>query len=99
MATQGIEITEVSVYPVKNKMEGSYVEAFSRVTLNDQLIINGIRVIKGKKGPFLGFPQEYNKQESRGFDICYPISLQLRQYMTEKVLEAYSKIEGNYRED
>lgn len=89
---QGIEVTEVSVYPVKNKPDGSYVEAFARITLNDQLIINGIKIVKGKKGPFLGFPQEFNKAEGRGYDICFPISVQLRQYISEKVLSTYAQV-------
>ena len=92
MSIQGIEITEVSVYPIKNKMAGSYVEAFARITLNDQLIVNGIRIVKVKKGLVLGFPQEYNKAEGKGHDICFPISMQLRQYITEKVLEAWMQI-------
>lgn len=87
-----IEITEVSVYPVKQKMEGSYVLGFAKVTLNDQLIINGIRVVDGKKGLFCGFPQEYNKSEKRGYDICFPITLDLRKKITEHVIHAWGQV-------
>lgn len=87
-----IEVTEVNVYPIKKKIEGSYVVAFAKVTLNDELIVNGIRIVKGKKGPFLGFPQEYNKNEGRGYDICFPISLRLRLHISEKVIAVWDNI-------
>lgn len=89
MAVNGIYITDVSVHHVKNKVAGSLVEGFARITLNDQLIISCVRIIKGKRGLFLGFPQEYNKAEGKGYDICFPISLELRTYITEEVLRHF----------
>jgi len=86
MSVNGIQITDVSVYPVKNKAKGSLVEAYARITLNDQLIMSGLRLVRGKKGLFLGFPQEYNKAEGKGYDICFPISIELRMYMTQEIL-------------
>jgi DNA-binding cell septation regulator SpoVG len=85
----GLKITEISVYPVANPVEGSAVLGYARIVLNDSLIINGIRIISGKYGPFLGWPQEYNLAEKRGYDICFPINIDLRKYATNKVLTKY----------
>src|SRR3954467_8151354 len=54
--SKGIEITEINVHPVKNKVPNSPLEAFVRVVLNDQIVINSIRVVKGKFGLFVSFP-------------------------------------------
>ena len=49
MAINGIEITDVIIFPVKNKGESS-LQAFARIIVNDQFIINGIKILEGKNG-------------------------------------------------
>jgi len=88
----GLEITDVAVYPVKDAQKGSFVKAFARITLNDSLVINGVRIIQGKKKIFTGFPQEFNREDMRGYDICFPISLELRNYIEEVVINKYNAI-------
>lgn len=83
----GIEITDVIIFPIKNKI--STLKAFAQVILNDQFIVLGIRIIQGKNGMFIQFPHEYNKAASKGYDICYLITAELRSYMTDKVLDQY----------
>lgn len=89
MSTKGIEITEVNVHPLKNKQEDNPLEAFVRVVLNGQFVINSIRVVKGKFGLFISFPREYNKKEGKGYNFCFPISKPLHEYMTERILNEY----------
>jgi stage V sporulation protein G len=84
-------VTEVNVYPIKNKKEGSAVQGFARIVLDDELIINGIRVVSGKNGLFLGFPQNYNKDEGKGYDIAFPITAELRTEITNKVIAKYEQ--------
>lgn len=89
MAINGLEITDVIVFPVKKKQEDSSLIAFARLVLNDQLTINGLRVFEGKNGPFVRLPQEYNKSLGKGFDICFPLTAELRTYIEDQVLAQY----------
>lgn len=87
--SKGIEITEINVHPVKNKQSDSPLEAFVRVVLNDQLVINSIRVVKGKFGLFVSFPREFDKDKGKGYGYCFPITRSLHEYMSERILSEY----------
>ncbi len=89
MGINGIEVTDVVVYPIKNKKENSKTVAFARIVLNDQFIISGVKIIEGVNGTFIAFPQEYNKKEGKGYDICFPTTAELRSYFSEQVLSQY----------
>jgi stage V sporulation protein G len=87
----GLVITDTTIYKVKEVKEDNVV-AYARITLNDEMIINGIKIVKGKGGPFIGFPQVFNKTEGRGYDICFPISVALREYIQKIVLGKYEEV-------
>lgn len=89
MSINGIEVTDVVVYPIKNKPEGSKLQAFAKIVINDQFIVNGLRIVEGVKGAFVAFPQEYKKADEKSYDIAFPITAELRTYMTEIVLSQY----------
>ncbi|MDB5050260.1 MAG: SpoVG family protein [Fibrobacteres bacterium] len=89
MSVKGIEITEINVHPLRNKKADNPLEAFVRVVLNEQFVINSIRVVKGKFGLFVSFPREYNKKEGKGYNFCFPITKSLHEYMSEKILSEY----------
>lgn len=89
MSQNGIEITEIKVNPVKNKQPDSPLEAFVRVVLNGQFVIGSIKVVKGKFGLFVSFPREYNKSEGKGYNLCYPITKPLQEYMSQRILDEY----------
>ncbi len=89
MSLKGIEITEINVHPLRNKKADNPLEAFVRVVLNEQFVINSIRVVKGKFGLFVSFPREYNKKEGKGYNFCFPITKSLHEYMSEKILNEY----------
>ena len=89
MSVNGIEITEIQVHPVKRKKPESHLEAFARVILNGQLCINSIRVVRGKFGPFISFPREFNRKEGKGYNLCYPITKPLQNYLSESILRQW----------
>lgn len=89
MSQNGIEITEIKVSPIKNKQPDNPLEAFVRVVLNGQFVISSIKVVKGKFGLFVSFPREYNKAEGKGYNLCYPITKPLQEYMSRKILDEY----------
>jgi DNA-binding cell septation regulator SpoVG len=89
MSVNGIEITEIKINPLKNKEPGSHLEAFARIVLNGQLCINSIRVVQGKFGPFISFPREFNQKEGKGYNLCYPITKALQDYLSERILRQW----------
>lgn len=89
MSVKGIEITEINVHPVRNKQANSPLEAFARVVLNDQFVINSIRIVKGKFGLFVSFPRDFDKEKGKGYNYCFPITRPLHEYMSEKILSEY----------
>ena len=85
----GIEITEIKVTKVKRKEPGSHLEAFARIVLNGQLCINSIRIVEGKFGPFISFPREFNQKEGKGYNLCYPITKTLQDFLSERILRQW----------
>lgn len=90
MAINGIEVTDVIIFPVKRRDETSNLKAFARIVLNDVFIISGVKIFEGQGEPFMRFPQEYNKKAGKGYDICFPITAELRTYIADQVLSQYS---------
>lgn len=68
------------------------MEAFARVILNGQLCINSIRVVRGKFGPFISFPREFNRKEGKGYNLCYPITRPLQNYLSERILHQWKAV-------
>lgn len=89
MSQNGIEITEIKVNTIRNKQPDSPLEAFVRVVLNGQFVISSIKVVKGKFGLFVSFPREYDKAQGKGYNLCYPITKPLQEYMSQKILDEY----------
>ena len=60
------------------------------VTLGGAFAVRGLRLMEGKNGPFLNFP---SYKSSNGYqDICFPVSAQLRQQMTDAAVAAYRQV-------
>ena len=86
----GLEVTDVIIFPVKKRLDISLLKAFAKVVFNDNFIVNGIRIMEGRKGPYVSFPKEYSGTEGKSFDICFPVTAELRVYLTDAILSAYS---------
>lgn len=97
MSNQGLEITEVNVFPVKEAGETRPLRAFAKVVLNGQFLINSIRIIKGSKGLFIAFPGEYDPKEKRSKDFCFPIDRAVKEAFTERILAQYSLVSQGRR--
>ena len=87
------EITNVSFRPYKQK--GNNLKGFAQVTLDDELVLTGIKLVKGGRGLFISMPAEYWPSDEEYHDIFFPITKELRAAMQEAVIEAYE----NYDED
>lgn len=86
-------VTDIAVYPYEAKDNPTV--AFVNVTILDKLVLKGIRVVDGRKGLFIAFPQTKRKakkgREDEYFDIFFPITKEFREELTEAILEAYDK--------
>lgn len=86
-------VTDIAVYPYEAKDNPTV--AFVNVTILGKLVLKGIRVVGGRKGLFIAFPQTKRKAKKGGkdeyFDIFFPITKEFREELTEAILEAYDK--------
>ena len=84
-----LTVTDINIFPVKNTQPESKLLAYAKVVINDALVISGIRIVNGANGPFLGFPNNYNKETKESFDIAFPISAEMREYFTLEILKEF----------
>lgn len=73
---------EVRVYLPKTTSD---VLAYANVTV----CVKGVRVVKGKDGPFVSMPRY--KAQGKYQDICYPCTKNARAAFFESVLGAYDQ--------
>lgn len=64
------------------------MKAFVDLSVNDVLVIKGLRVVQGQKGLFVSMPQEQGK-DKRWYDTIRCLSTEIRDRINEKVLTAY----------
>ena len=82
-----MDITKVNIRKYnqpKNNLKG-----FATVTLDDELVLTGIKIIKGSKGLFLGMPSTYWESDEEYHDIFFPVTADFREELTEQVIDAY----------
>ena len=86
MAINGIEITDVIIFPVKSVVDGQAIKAFARVILNDQFSINGVKILERLNDTlYIEFPRD-----GLNGDVCFPLTAELRNYITDQVVAQYS---------
>lgn len=81
-----MEITNVKVRIIENA--NPKMKAFVSLTFDDELVVHDIRILEGKTGLMLAFP---NKPMSPGEfkDIVHPINQETREKFTKVVLAEY----------
>ena len=82
-----LEITEVRVV----KQDNGKLKGFASITLGGVFVVHGFRLVEGQNGVFVGMPS--NKVGDEFKDTAYPITKEFKEYLSEKVLEAYNKAE------
>lgn len=88
-----LEVTSVQVFPFTNMTLGS-MKALASITLNDQLAIRGLRVVEGKNGLFVSFPNDpfYKGEDYK--NIVFPITRELKEHVEKCVLEKFQAVVG-----
>ena len=64
------------------------LKAFADISVNEALIIRGVRVLEGKKGLFVSMPQEQGK-DNRWYDQFVCRNADIYQQLAETVLDHY----------
>lgn len=86
-------ITNISVYTLNDA--NSKTVALATVTIDDCLVLTGLRIVKGKKGMFVSMPQrKLSKPDKNGneyADIFFPVTHDFREELNNAVLDEYDK--------
>ena len=79
-----MKITDVKVFKTKS----STLIANANITLDNELVIK-VKLIEGKSGKFLSFPNHENCGEY--YDDVFPITKEFRTELTDAVIDAYEE--------
>lgn len=86
-------ITNVSIYTLNDS--NSKTLALATVTIDDCLVLTGLRIVKGKKGMFVSMPQrKLSKPDKNGneyADIFFPVTHDFREELNNAILDEYDK--------
>ena len=82
-----MQITEVKIVPLdEGRLKGRVT-----ITLDNCLLISEIKIIRSKKGYLVQMPQR-RRRDGTYVEIAYPITLEERKILEEKILTAYELI-------
>ncbi|RJR32053.1 MAG: septation regulator SpoVG [Candidatus Latescibacterota bacterium] len=85
-----MEITEIRI-SVRNDNK---LKAFASITLDNMLVIRGLKIIEGAKGLFVAMPSR-RRPDGTFQDIAHPISNESRSWLEGKVIKAYLSEKDN----
>ncbi|MFH2034778.1 MAG: SpoVG family protein [Candidatus Zixiibacteriota bacterium] len=81
-----MEISEIRIIlRDEEKLKG-----FANVTIDNAIVIRGMKIISGNKGYFLSMPSR-KRPDGTHQDIAHPINNEARRLLEEKVLAAYQE--------
>lgn len=86
-------ITDVRIYPVKNKKEGASLLANVSVTIDDCFVIHEVKIVDGKKGAFVSMPQSKNNRTGEYQDICHPLDTDTRNYISQAIMSLWETMQ------
>ena len=87
MATETIEIKVLKVHRVEGN---NRIKAFVDISINDALLIKGLRIVSGKNGLFVSMPVEQGKNE-KWYERVRCLNKDVREEIANAVLAAYSR--------
>lgn len=91
------EITNVKINLFNKK--NNNLKAFVQVELDSELVLTGIKLVKGNKGLFLGMPSQKWDSDEEYHDIYFPITGEFREELTEAVIDAYKQAKKEEEEE
>ncbi len=85
-----MNVIDVQVQRMYRFDTGRPLKAFVDITVNDAILIKGVRVMDGKKGLFVSMPREQAKDQ-KWYDTIRCLTQEIRDQITEVVLAAYNE--------
>jgi len=82
-----VEENTISVSRIYKLDTDSKLKAFADVSFSG-IVIKGFSVVNGEKGLFVSMPRHQGK-DGKWYDTVYPETKELKQQLSEAVLEAY----------
>ena len=82
-----MKITDIKIRIAK---EDTKLKAFIDVTLDNLLIIHGIKLVKSDKGFIVCMPSI--KKEEKYLDIVHPANTDFRKYLTDEIVTKYQEL-------
>lgn len=91
-----MKVTDVKIklYNSDNKT----LKGFADITIDEELVIKGLKIIEGKKGDFISFPAVAGGA-GQYYDQVYPIKASAREEITDAVLDAYDRAKEEKQEE
>lgn len=84
------KVTNVAI----RKVEQGNTVAYADITLNEDFVVKGLRVVKSESGNFVAMPQgkKYQKDGKDVYpDTAFPITKELREEINKAVLDEFDK--------
>ena len=89
-----MEITEIRI----TLREDDKLRAFASITLENALVIRGLKIIEGSSGMFVAMPSRQRKDGSYQ-DVAHPINRETREWLESLVISAYKEEVARYGND
>ncbi len=98
-----MNITQVKITP----LDSGNTKAFASITIDNEFVVTGLRIINGRNGLFVSMPSRKNSKPDDGteqykayIDTSYPITKESRDQIMELVLAKYydTEINGDKKE-
>ena len=86
MAIETLEIKVLKVHRIEGE---NRIKAFVDVSINDALLIKGVRIVEGNKGLFVSMPVEQGRNE-KWYERVRCLNKSIRDEIANAVLTAYS---------
>lgn len=80
----------ITVKKIHHLPENGPLKAFVDLSIDDVLLIKGIRLVQGKKGLFVTMPQEKGK-DKRWYDSIRCLDQEFRKRLNDEIMSAYTK--------
>ena len=81
-----MQITEIRI----TLRDDEKLKAFASITLDNMVVIRGLKIIEGATGTFIAMPSRQRKDGSYQ-DVAHPINRDTREWLESQVIAAYKE--------
>ena len=86
-----VQTIDIKVLKIHRLAQEGRIKAFADFSVNDALLIKGVRIVQGKGGLFVSMPTEQGQNE-RWYERVRCLTKDIRELIAQKVLEAYDDV-------